>query len=193
MRRFRQLKVVFSTFCAIAALAWLGPAPAAAQSVAEPNTVTVTPFLGGAFGVSNNLDRSLSFGVAVGYDLTRVLGLEFEFGHVVDVVGGNDTVDWSITNFSGNVLYHFDNVQRVTPYVTFGVGLERSNPTVQMPDPLALVPGPSTEVAWNIGGGAKTELTDRLVGRVDVRRFQANDLAPDYWRVYGGLTFFVKR
>jgi len=39
----------------------------------------------------------------------------------------------------------------------------------------------------------KTELTDRLIGRADVRRFQANDLAPDYWRVYGGLTFFVKR
>ena len=193
MRRFRQLKVISSTFLAIAALSGIAPAPVAAQSVAEPNTITVTPFLGGAFGVSNNLDRSLGFGVAVGYDLTRVFGFEFEFGHVFDIVGGNDNVDWSLTNFSGNVVYHFDNVQRVTPYATFGIGWERSNPAVQVPDPLALLVAPSTEVAWNIGGGVKTELTDRLIGRADVRRFQANDLAPDYWRVYGGLTFFVKR
>jgi hypothetical protein len=46
----------------------------------------------------------------------------------------------------------------------------------------------STEVAWNIGGGVKAELTDRLIGRADLRRFQANDFAPDHWRLYGGLT-----
>jgi opacity protein-like surface antigen len=167
-------------------------APAAAQSVAEPNTVTVTPFLSTSFGVSQNLDRSLGFGAAVGYDFTSFLGAEFEFGHVFDVVGGDDNLDWSLTNYSVNVLYYFD-VPRVTPYATFGIGWERSNPRFDVPDPLALVVGPSTEVAWNIGGGVKAELTDRLVGRVDVRRFQANDFAPDHWRLYGGLSFFVKR
>jgi opacity protein-like surface antigen len=171
----------------------LGAAPpAAAQSVAEPNTVTVTPFLSSSFGVSQNLDRSLGFGAAVGYDFASFLGVEFEFGHVFDVVGGDDNLDWSLTNYSVNALYYFD-VPRVTPYATFGIGWERSNPRFDVPDPLALVVGPSTEVAWNIGGGVKAELTDRLIGRVDLRRFQVNDFAPDHWRLYGGLSFFVKR
>ena len=27
--------------------------------------------------------------------------------------------------------------------------------------------------------------------RGDLRRFQSNDLAPDYWRLYGGITFIL--
>jgi hypothetical protein len=48
-------------------------------------------------------------------------------------------------------------------------------------------------VAFNFGGGVKYPINDRLLARADVRRFQANDQAPDYWRLYGGLTWVVKR
>lgn len=165
---------------------------ARAQTVTEPNTVTVTPFLSASFGVSQNLDSSMGLGVAVGYDLTSNLGFEFDLGHVFDVVGDDDNLDWSLTNYSGNVLYHF-NAPRVTPYATFGIGWERSSPSVDVPDPVALIPARSTEIAWNFGGGAKMELNNRLIARADVRRFQVNDAAPDHWRIYAGLTFFVKR
>ncbi|CAN5475530.1 hypothetical protein BH23ACI1_BH23ACI1_15980 [soil metagenome] len=189
MRRFVRLTTFFTVL-----MAGFGgfSTSALAQSVAEPNTVTVTPFLATSFGVSQNLDRSLGLGVAVGYDLTSNLGFEFEFGHVFDVVGRDANLDWSLSNFSANVVYHFD-VPHVTPYGTFGIGWERSNPRFDVPDPLALTVGPSTEVAWNLGGGVKSELTDRLIGRADLRRFQANDFAPDHWRFYAGLTFFLKR
>jgi hypothetical protein len=179
----------------LAGTAALLPARAAAQApVIEPRTITVTPFLGVGFGVSNELDSSLGLGASVEYDLTRNLGFEGEFSRLFDVVGDNDNLDWSVTNFTASVLYHFP-VPRVAPYAAFGLGWERSNPDFDELDPVAaeLVVGPSTEVAWNIGGGVKVPVTERLLARADLRRFQANDFAPDYWRLYGGLTFWIKR
>ena len=124
--------------------------------------------------------------------MTRNLGFEGEIGHLFDVAGDNDDVDWSISNFSANAhlsLRHPD----VTPYATFGLGLERSAFEVKNPDVLALYPDlSSTEVTFNFGGGVKYPLTDRWLARGDLRRFQANDLAPDYWRLYGGITFKLK-
>ena len=173
-----------------AAFALIVPMTAQAQQRAvEPNTVTVTPFLSVSFGTPDNLGSSLGIGAGVGYDWTENLGFEFEVARVFDVAGDDDLVDWSLTNFSGNVIYHF-NVPRFTPYATFGLGWERSNVDLDDPD---IDLESSTEVAWNIGGGVKYPLNDRLVARADLRRFQVNDDAPDHWRLYGGLTFWIKR
>jgi opacity protein-like surface antigen len=167
--------------------------PALAQSVAQPKTWTVTPFLGSSMGVGNPADDdSLAIGVAVGYDLTSNLGFEGELGYLFDVAGDTDIVDWSITNVSGNAIYHFD-VPRVTPYATFGIGFEHSSIDVKDPDPFILVIPSSTEVSFNFGGGVKYPVTPRLLLRGDLRRFQANDLAPDFWRLYGGVTFRIGR
>ena len=170
----------------------LSAGAAQAQSVAEPKTITATPFLSTSFGTSNDLGSSLGIGGAIGYDFTRNLGLEVELGRVFDVAGADDNIDHSLTNISGNVIYHFD-VVRATPYATAGLGWERSAIDVKNPDPLALYAPSSTEIAWNFGGGVKVPLGDRLLARADVRRFQVNDLAPDHWRVYGGITFWLKR
>ena len=107
------------------------------------------------------------------------------------MAGDAADLDWSVLNFSGNAVYHFD-VRRITPYATFGLGLERSHYDFKGGDPAA--PDLSaTEVAINFGGGVKYPVSERWIARADIRRFQANDLAPDYWRVYGGVTFWVKR
>lgn len=171
-------------------LAFLVVAPlASAQSIAEPGRWTATPFLGVAFGVSDDLKSSLTLGGAIGYDWTSNFGLEGELGYVFDVAGDSAVVDWSLTNVSINALYHFD-VRHITPYATFGLGFERSDiDPGDDPNILALLVPSSTEVAYNFGGGVKYRLNDRFIARADVRRFQANDLAPDYWRLYGGLTF----
>jgi len=168
------------------------PQAAIAQSVAEPRGVTITPFLSAVFGTSNDLGGSLGVGAAIGYDLTSSLGFEGEFSHAFDLLGDNANIDWSLTNFTGNVVYHFD-ARHVTPYATLGLGFERSSIDVQAPDPVALVAPDSTEITYNFGGGVKYSLTGRLLARGDLRRFQANDLAPDHWRLYGGLTFWLKR
>jgi opacity protein-like surface antigen len=167
---------------------------ATAQSIAQPRSWTVTPFLQTSVGVGDPApDDSGGIGVAVGYDWTYNLGFEAEISHLFDVEGSTDDIDWSITNFSLNAVYHFD-VKRLTPYATFGIGVERSSFDLKNPDPLVLVVDPSsTEVAINFGGGVKYPISSRWVARGDLRRFQANDIAPDYWRLYGGLTFVMKR
>lgn len=180
-------------FTVLAAAVSLGAVrPAAAQSIAQPGTWTVSPFLGTTMGISDDhgAGNSMVLGVGVGYDLTSNLGFEGEIGHLFDVAGDNENIDWSVTNVSGNFLYHFD-VRDVTPYATFGIGFERSSVDVKTPDPLELEVPSSTEISFNFGGGVKYPLTDSLLVRGDLRRFQSNDLAPDYWRLYGGITFIL--
>jgi opacity protein-like surface antigen len=176
--------------CTSVLLAAIAPRPVAAQSLAQPRTWSVTPFLETSIGLGDPASNdSLGLGVTVAYDWTSNVGFEGELGHLFDVAGDTNDVDWSITNFSANALYHFD-VRRVTPYATFGLGIERSSHDIKNPDPLALVADfSSTEVCYNFGGGVKYRVRDRLVARGDLRRFQANDLAPDYWRLYAGLAF----
>jgi opacity protein-like surface antigen len=168
--------------------------PAGAQSIAQPRSWTVTPFLQTSLGMGDPApDDSLGLGVAVAYDWTFNLGFEGEISHLFDVAGDTNVVDWSVSNFSANALYHFD-VKRFTPYVTLGMGIERSSQDVKDPDSLALIGDfSSTEVAFNFGGGVKYPINARWVARGDVRRFQANDIAPDFWRLYGGLTFVMKK
>jgi opacity protein-like surface antigen len=175
----------------------LAASPAHAQSVAEPQTWTISPFLGGSIGLDTpGGGNSMGVGFGVGYDLTSNVGFEGELGHLFDIAGDNDTVDWSVTNVSGNLMYHFD-VRRVTPYATFGIGFEHSgvnvkstaNVVVLDPDSLQS----STEMSFNFGGGVKYPLTPKLLLRGDLRRFEANDLSPDFWRLYAGLTIRLGR
>jgi opacity protein-like surface antigen len=172
----------------------LTPGLVQAQSVAEARTFTATPFANVTFGTSGNRTSSLGLGAAVGYDFTPNLGLEGELGYVFDVQGDSDTVDWSLTNVHANVVYHFD-VIRVTPYATAGLGRERSHVQLDGVEPTDVDPAlkSSTEVTFNFGGGLKYEIADNLLARADLRRFQANDTAPDHWRLYGGLTFVITR
>jgi opacity protein-like surface antigen len=97
-----------------------------------------------------------------------------------------------LTNVSANGVYHFD-VKRVTPYATLGIGIERSHISSDRPEDLALLTPSSTEFSFNVGGGVKYPMSPRFLARADLRRFQSNDLAPDYWRLYGGVTFWIKR
>lgn len=190
MREIVKHGIFFMVLAALLAVA----APARAQSVAQPNSWNVTPFLNASMGLGDPASNdSMGLGVAVGYDWTSNLGFEGEIGHLFDVAGDTDDIDWSITGFSANALYHFD-VRRFTPYATFGLGIERSSAELRVNDPLEETLDPSsTEFSFNFGGGIKYPIGSRLLARADVRRFQANDLAPDYWRVYGGLTFALGR
>ena len=184
MRLFARATIVAASALLLAAM------PAAAQSIAKPRTWTVTPFLHTSLGIGDPApDDSLGLGVGFAYDWTRNLGFEGEVSQLFDVAGDNADIDWSVMNISANAIYHFD-VVRVTPYATFGLGVERSRHEIVNPDPLALYPALSaTEIAFNFGGGVKYPLAPRWLVRVDLRRFQANDIAPDYFRLYGGLTF----
>ena len=194
-----RLLVQICTGFIVIVLALGAPASASAQSassearsIAEPNTVTVTPFLTGSFGMSDDLGGTIGLGVGVGYDFTRNIGVEGEIEHGFDVLGNDANLDWSVTNYSANGLFHFD-VRHVTPYATFGLGVEHVGRSVKNPDPAAIYPASSTEIAYNFGGGVKYPLTDKFILRADLRRFQSVDLSPNFWRLYGGVTFWAKR
>lgn len=175
----------------MSAMSLAAAGPAAAQSVARPDSWTLTPFLHTSVNIGDPApDNSFGLGFAVGYDWTANLGFEGEVSHLFDVAGDSADVDWSVTSFSANALYHFD-VDRVTPYATFGIGFERS--AQGFDDVLDLPDLSSNEISINFGGGVKYSLNDRWLVRGDLRRFVANDIAPDYWRLYGGLTYNLGR
>jgi len=189
-RIYMVVSVIF-TASGLATLASAQSVPEA-RSIAEPNTVTVTPFLSGSFGTSDGLGGSIGLGVGVGYDFTKNLGVEGEIGHSFDLSGDDANLDSSATNYSANGVYHFD-VRHFTPYATFGLGVEHVGRTVKNPDTLALYAPSSTEIAYNFGGGVKYPLSDKFILRADLRRFQSTDLSPNFWRLYGGVTFWAKR
>jgi hypothetical protein len=169
----------------IASAAVAFPSPAAAQNLPEARTWSVTPFLHTSLGISDPAPgNSIGLGVAGTYDWTPKLAFEAEVGHLFDVAGDTANVDWSVTNFNVNALYRFDT-KYVTPYVTLGLGVES---TSHGGDPADLS---GTEFALNLGGGLTRSLNNRWLARADLRRFQSNDNAPDYWRLYGGLTWRI--
>jgi opacity protein-like surface antigen len=179
-------------FSLIVAVSFLSSVGAFAQSLAEPKTITLTPFVSAGFGTSDGLGGSPGVGVAIAYDFTSNLGVEGEITHLFDVAGDDANVDSSVQNYNANAIYHF-NVKHATPYATFGLGVEHIGRRVKNSDTLALYPPPSTEIAYNFGGGVKYPLSQNFLVRGDMRRFQANDLAPNYWRLYGGVTWWIKR
>lgn len=188
-RRFRPLLATIALLAGAVGMA----SPAAAQSLPEPRTWTLTPFLPTSLGMGDPApENSIGLGVAVAYDWTANLAFEGDIGHLFDVAGDDANIDWSVSTFSANAVYHFAT-PHVTPYATLGLGMERSGFEVKNPDALALYQDQSaTEFVINFGGGVKYAINNRLQARVDLRRFQANDIAPDYWRLSGGLTFKVR-
>jgi len=185
---FRPIRPVF-----VLALFVLSVSPAAAQTLPAPRTWSITPFLHTSLGIGDPApDDSIGLGAAVTYDWTSKLAFEGEVSHLFDIAGNSADIDWSVTNLSANAVYRFDT-RHVTPYATFGLGLEHSSERLKETDSLALIADFSaTEFVVNFGGGLQYEIDKRWKARADLRRFQANDLAPDFWRLYGGLTFRLK-
>lgn len=169
----------------------LAAVPAAAQTAppaVETGTWSATPFLSFTFG-GNGETSSLGVGGAAGYDLTDLFSVEGEVAVVFDLVGDNDDVDWSVLSLGGNVLHHFPLANGMAPYATAGLGLARSSLRAAEP----ALDDATTEVGFNFGGGLKAPLTGTLAARGDIRYFRYIDEGPDGWRVYGGLTWKLRR
>ncbi|MDQ3068710.1 MAG: porin family protein [Acidobacteriota bacterium] len=167
----------------------LTAAPGAAQTpaVIEPGVWTVTPFLSFTFGGDAD-STSLGLGGAAAYDFTDRLGVEAELGWVFDLAGDTDTADWSTVTLGANAVYHFPIADAlVIPYATAGIGLVRSSLTIEALD------ASSTEMGFNFGGGVKAPVSDAFSVRGDLRYFAFNDAGPDGWRLYGGLSWRLRR
>lgn len=181
--------------CLLAALALsLSATPALAQTGQDlpPVTATergvwsVTPLLSFTFGGDAD-STSLGLGGAVGYSFTENLEAEGELAYVFDLIGDDEAADWSVLSVSGNAVYNFPLVNGWTTYATAGLTFARSNK--QLSDTVA----DTAEFGFNLGGGLKVPLSDKLAARADLRYFGYNDAGPDGFRLYGGLTWKVRR
>ena len=160
--------------------------------VAEPGLITVTPFVGAGFG--GDLESSpVAFGAALGYGLSPKFAVEGDLYFEPDAEQGQlIAFDSSIWGMSANLLYHFTGEgESVTPYVAAGLGFV--NTDAELEDTLLVDDDTSTKFAWNWGGGIKSSLNDRYGLRADIRYFTGDELAPDHWRLYGGLMIHMGR
>ena len=48
-------------------------------------------------------------------------------------------------------------------------------------------------MSYNFGGGVKLPISELFVAPWRPPPLPGHDLAPDYWRLYGGLTWWIKR
>jgi opacity protein-like surface antigen len=160
------------------------PVLAQAPLPPEPEGIAVTPFIGVGFG-GDLASAPVAFGVALGYGLNTRWTVEGELSFMPDATQEEliefDTSLWSL---SANVLYHF-TAQRVTPYVTAGLGVMSANADLEGTGLVA--DDTSTKFAWNWGAGVKTALNERFGLRGDLRYFIGDELVPTTWRIYGGV------
>jgi opacity protein-like surface antigen len=153
----------------------------------EPEYFTLTPFVDVSFG-GDYQNSPAGIGAAIGYGINNRLSLEGEFSLTPEgEAGAVAPFDVTVFGFSGNVLYHFVTAQEFTPYVTLGVGALGADSEA---DDLGLVnDGTQWHMAMNWGAGIKTGLSGRVGFRGDARYFNGDELVPDHWRLYAGLTF----
>jgi opacity protein-like surface antigen len=151
----------------------------------EPEGFTITPFVG--LGFAGDFENSpTAFGVVAGYGLTERVSVEGDLyfapdGEQGEVIEFNTSI-WAL---SANVLYNFAG-EDFTPYFAGGLGLLSANADAE--DLGLTEDDTATEFAWNWGGGIKSALSDRFGLRADLRFFNGDDIAPDHWRLFGGVT-----
>lgn len=172
---------------ALALVAVLAPA-AAAQTLspmpAESEGFTITPFVG--IGFAGDYENApTAFGLGAGWGLTPRVAVEGDLYFAPQGEQGEliefDTSMWSL---SANVLYHF-TADDFTPYIAGGIGMMTADANAE---DLGLIDDDtSSEFAWNWGGGVKSALSDRVGLRADLRFFNGDELAPDHWRLVGGV------
>ena len=164
-----------------ALLAILPVMPAHAQ-VSWSGPWSMTPFVGQAF--AGDLDERVeSFGGAVARRFGSDVGLEAELGFVPRLVSQGTESD--VVLLAGHVLYHPTERVLFQPYGSVGGAFVRLTSGAAQADA-------STDVAMTLGGGGWVAMREWMALRVDARFFHVNN-APNFWRVYGGITFVLGR
>ncbi|MDD3147707.1 MAG: OmpA family protein [Candidatus Riflebacteria bacterium] len=135
----------------------------------------VGPFIGyHYFDDKQNLEDSFSYGGRFGYNFTSHLGAEITLG-VVDADVDNKSLTGLVKGqyrsptgsvdlkyYQVDAIYQFSPTQRLSPFVTAGIGRSLYDPGVMNNDTNTI----------NLGVGAKYWVKDDIAVRVDVRAFE---------------------
>jgi outer membrane beta-barrel protein len=164
----------------------------ALASSASPVTAQVTEssqevhvYVGEAFGDeltdrmvsgrSPELDDDVTFGVRYGYNFTDAWGLELALGRTntsVTKLAGRD-IDFDLTTFDVDGIYHFNSSESLVPYVLAGIGYvdgDLDRPIIGTAPGVGLVRiNDDNAFTFNAGVGAKWFVSDLVSLRLDLR------------------------
>ncbi len=152
---------------------------AAAES--EQWKYSISPLLGGyMFEGNQDLEDAMTFGVGLGYGLTKNWGTELFFNYIdsESEVGSKDAVEGYL--YHVDALYHFMPETKLVPYLAAGLGGITLDPDDG---------GNSNDLLLNYGGGLKYYLQDNLALRGDVRHIVTVDDSENNLIYSVGLTF----
>ena len=118
-------------------------------------------------------------GGTVGTSIDSVPGLRIEADlsfrqNEVDLFGGFLSVDHDTVALMGNVVYDLPvKLGPVHPYVLAGIGYGHTEATFE---DVALLKLEASGVAWQLGAGLNTNLSDNVTAGIGYRYFQAPEL-----------------
>ncbi len=151
---------VFIAVCIIAIFGMVAQADAGQREGA----FSVSPMVGyHVFEGDQNTDDSVSYGIALGYNLNKRWAFELDARFTpteTDLPPGRDKEDIDITTASLNALYHFNPDGMFVPYVTAGLGGMIFEVDGYKDD---------EDFMMNYGIGAKIFFTENMAFRADVR------------------------
>ncbi len=125
----------------------------------EPGVFSVTPNVGlYGFEDNQNIDNGPLYGLGVGYNYTKKIGVEAVFNYVnTDFEYTDETVEAYIVRLDG--LYHFMPDNEFVPYIAAGLGTISTNDSG----------GTNTNGMFNYGAGLKYFLSKTFAFRADAR------------------------
>ncbi|BCR05881.1 membrane protein [Desulfuromonas versatilis] len=158
-----------SRLCCLA-LAWLlcGVLAASAWAENRPGAFTLTPFVGGQlFEGDQRIEDELTYGLGLGFNLTRRWGMELAGSYVDTAFESPASGDVKALAYHLDVLYNFMPSSAFVPYLAIGGGAITFDPDGG---------GSETEALGNYGFGLKSFFTDNLALRFDARHllYEAN-------------------
>lgn len=168
----QYLLTTLTLFCCF----FLTPEQGKAGQIAK--TFTISPMIGGyIFEGNQDLDNGYDFGLGLGYNINKNLGIEGTFTHVDSETTSTGTdIDAQIFRLDG--LYHFYPDNTLVPYVAAGLGIIAFDGANDETNPLV-----------NYGGGVKYFLNNHTAIRGDLRHIIDLDDTYNNLAFSVGLTF----
>lgn len=143
-----------------------------AQAQTEGGKFELSPFVGyHTFESEQNLEDSFTYGLRLGYNLTRHWALEGAVSFVDSNVDdtfltatrkgqfSSPTTDVDVTMYQLDALYHFRPQSKLSPFLVLGYGATDYSPSISDDD----------MSTFNFGAGAKYWLADNVAVRFDLR------------------------
>ena len=154
----------------------IGLTAGAASAENRAGALTISPMYGGyLFEGDQNFedDNTPTFGLGLGYNLTKSFSLEAAVNYIDDFDGRNN--QGQVTEVEGLLyrlegLYHFMPENALVPYIAVGAGNIALNPEVGRLD---------DTFGANYGVGVKYYVSEHVAFRIDARHFIAFDQGLD--------------